>query len=225
MKYAKQNAEGGLRRLCAAFLAAALICLACVSCGEWEAVSSAAEAVSSQALSPPETVSGTESAAPEGGEDLNNPDEGESGSVVIPIETDSPEFDAKFRENPLDAAYVEESSEAVSTLDMVKVCEKYAALWETEIEVGMEKLLSLATDDREVYQKEQEDWETGLDAALKELTEQAGGGSMAQVEAAGSRMDYYRTRANAVLRALYSYDPDFTYAYDSAGSGVVSAAG
>lgn len=230
MKYAKQNAEGGLRRLCAALLAAALICLTCVSCGEREAVSSAAassaaEAVSSQALSPPETVSGTESAAPEGGEDLNNPDEGESGSVVIPIETDSPEFDAKFRENPLDAAYVEESSEAVSTLDMVEVCEKYAALWETEIEAGMEKLLSLATDDREVYQKEQEDWETGLDAALKELTEQAGGGSMAQVEAAGSRMDYYRTRANAVLRALYSYDPDFTYAYDSAGSGVVSAAG
>ena len=78
---------------------------------------------------------------------------------------------------------------------------------------------------REWSEKEQEDWETGLDAALKELTEQAGGGSMAQVEAAGSRMDYYRTRANAVLRALYSYDPDFTYAYDSAGSGVVSAAG
>ena len=42
MKYAKQNAEGGLRRLCAAFLAAALVCLTCVSCGEREAVSSAA---------------------------------------------------------------------------------------------------------------------------------------------------------------------------------------
>ena len=95
MKYTKQNAEGGLRRLCAALLAAALVCLACVSCGEREAsseaASSAAEAVSSQAISPPETVSGTESAPPEGGEDLNNPDEGESGSVVIPIETDSPE--------------------------------------------------------------------------------------------------------------------------------------
>ncbi len=205
-------------------------CLLLASCGDREASSAAAssaaqDTASSQAISPPEAVSGTESAAPDTGEDLNNPDEGESGSVVIPIETDSPEFDAKFRENPLDAAYVEESAEAVSTLDMVAVCEKYAALWETEIEVGMEKLLSLATDDRELYEKEQEDWETGLDAALKALGEQAGGGSMAQVEAAGSRMDYFRTRANAVLRALYSYDPDFTYAYESAGSAVVSAAG
>ena len=47
---------------------------------------------------------------------------------------------------------------------------------------------------------------------------------MAQVEAAGSRMDYYRTRANAVLRALYSYDPDFTYAYDSAACGAIPEA-
>ena len=207
-------------------------CLLFAACGERgetasavSAVSSAVSAVSSGEADPTAPTEEDAGLTAGDGEDLNNPEEGEGSGLVIPIETDSPEFDAKFRENPLDAAYVEESSEAVSTLDMVKVCEKYAALWEKEIEVGMEKLLSLATDDREQYQKEQEDWETGLDAALKELTEQAGGGSMAQVEAAGSRMDYYRTRANAVLRALYSYDPDFTYAYDSAGSGVVSAAG
>lgn len=208
-----------------------LLLAACVlfaSCGQRDASSSAAASsaapASSQTVEPPETVSGAESASVPDGEDLNNPDEGEAGSLVIPIETDSPEFDAKFKENPIDAAYIEESAGAVSTLDMVAVCEKYAALWEREIEVGMEKLLSLATDDREVYQKEQEDWETGKDAALKALAEQAGGGSMAQVEAAGSQMDYFRTRANAVLRELYSYDPEFTYAYET-GESTVSAAG
>lgn len=215
--------------LTALLLTAALFLAACGERGT-EASSAAPASAASTASEPADEASSAETgdaqaSAPESlSDDANDPETGEGASVVIPIETDNPEFDAKFRENPIDAAYVKESAEAVSTLDMVAVCEKYAALWEKEIEAGMEKLLSLATDDREVYQKEQEDWETGKDAALKSLTEQAGEGSLAQVEAAGNRMDFFRSRANAVLRELYSYDPEFGYAYGSEGE-AVSAVG
>lgn len=216
---------------CLAVLTAAS-CLLFAACGERgeaassapSAVSSAVSAVSEETAS--EAPQGQDASIPAGdGEDLNNPEEGEGASLVIPIETDSPEFDAKFKENPIDAAYVAESANLVSTIEIVEACERYAALWEKEIDVGMEKLLSLATDDREQYKKEQEDWETGREANLKALAEQAGEGSIGQIEAAGSRMDFFRARANAVLRELYSYDPDFTYAYDSDDSSAVSAAG
>ena len=223
-----------MRQLAISLLAVltAASCLLFAACGQRgetaSAVSAASSAVSAVSSGEADPTAPTEEDAgltAGDGEDLNNPEEGEGSGLVIPIETDSPEFDAKFKDNPIDAAYVAESADLVSTMEIVEACERYAALWEKEIEVGMEKLLSLATDDREQYQKEQEDWETGRDANLKALAEQAGEGSLGRIEAAGSRMDFFRARANAVLRELYSYDPDFTYAYNSDDSSAVSAAG
>lgn len=221
-----------IRRMTAAVIAA-LFVLGAAGCGQRaQGTASAAESASSLAAaesaaessSAPDAASDAVSAA---GEDVNSPEAGEGADVVIPIETDSPEFDKLFAENPIDASYVKEMADAVSTLDMVAVCRKYAELWEAEIDGGMEKLLSLATDDREVYRKEQEDWETGRDANLAAIDEQAGaGGSLSQLNAASERMDFFRTRANQILRELYSYDPSFTYVYEDGGaSGEVSAAG
>ena len=218
------------RRMTAAVIAA-LFVLGAAGCGQraQEAASAAgssslAAESAAESSSAPDAVSDASSAA---GEDVNSPEAGEGADVVIPIETDSPEFDKLFAENPIDASYVKEMADAVSTLDMVAVCRKYAELWEAEIDGGMEKLLSLATDDREVYRKEQEDWETGRDANLAAIDEQAGaGGSLSQLNAASERMDFFRTRANQILRELYSYDPSFTYVYEDGGaSGEVSAAG
>ena len=221
-----------IRRMTAAVIAA-LFVLGAAGCGQrGQAAASAAESASS--LAAPEGTAESSSApdaAPDASfaadEDVNSPEAGEGADVVIPIETDSPEFDKLFAENPIDASYVKEMADAVSTLDMVAVCEKYAELWEAEIDGGMEKLLSLATDDREVYRKEQEDWETGRDANLAAIDEQAGtGGSLSQLNAASERMDFFRTRANQILRELYSYDPSFTYVYEDGGaSGEVSAVG
>ena len=221
-----------IRRMTAAVLAAVFV-LGAAGCGQRaQGTASAAESASSLAAaesaaessSAPDAAPDASSAADE---DVNSPEAGEGATVVIPIETDSPEFDKLFAENPIDASYVKEMADAVSTLDMVAVCEKYAELWEAEIDGGMEKLLSLATDDREVYRKEQEDWETGRDANLAAIDEQAGtGGSLSQLNAASERMDFFRTRANQILRELYSYDPSFTYVYEDGGaSGEVSAAG
>ena len=221
-----------IRRMTAAVLAAVFV-LGAAGCGQ-RAQETASAAESASSLAAAESAAETSSApdaAPDAssaaGEDVNSPEAGEGADVVIPIETDSPEFDKLFAENPIDASYVKEMADAVSTLDMVAVCEKYAELWEAEIDGGMEKLLSLATDDREVYRKEQEDWETGRDANLAAIDEQAGaGGSLSQLNAASERMDFFRTRANQILRELYSYDPSFTYVYEDGGaSGEVSAAG
>ena len=221
-----------IRRMTAAVLAAVFV-LGAAGCGQ-RAQGTASAAESASSLAAPEGTAGSSSApdaAPDASsaadEDVNSPEAGEGADVVIPIETDSPEFDKLFAENPIDASYVKEMADAVSTLDMVAVCEKYAELWEAEIDGGMEKLLSLATDDREVYRKEQEDWETGRDANLAAIDEQAGaGGSLSQLNAASERMDFFRTRANQILRELYSYDPSFTYVYEDGGaSGEVSAAG
>lgn len=225
-----------MRQLAISLLAVltAASCLLFAACGERgetasavSAVSSAASAVSSGETDPTAPTEEDAGITAGNGEDLNNPEEGEGAGLVIPIETDSPEFDKLFAENPIDASYVKEMADAVSTLDMVAVCRKYAELWEAEIDGGMEKLLSLATDDREVYRKEQEDWETGRDANLAAIDEQAGaGGSLSQLNAASERMDFFRTRANQILRELYSYDPSFTYVYEDGGaSGEVSAAG
>ena len=222
-----------IRRMTAAVLAAAFV-LGAAGCGQREQAAASAAAGGSSSLAAPESAAES-SSAPDAaldavsaaGEDVNSPEAGECADVVIPIETYSPEFDKLFAENPIDASYVKEMADAVSTLDMVAVCRKYAELWEAEIDGGMEKLLSLATDDREVYRKEQEDWETGRDANLAAIDEQAGaGGSLSQLNAASERMDFFRTRANQILRELYSYDPSFTYVYEDGGaSGEVSAAG
>ena len=222
-----------IRRMTAAVLAAAFV-LGAAGCGQREQAAASAAAGGSSSLAAPESAAESFSApdaasdaVSAAGEDVNSPEAGEGADVVIPIETDSPEFDKLFAENPIDASYVKEMADAVSTLDMVAVCRKYAELWEAEIDGGMEKLLSLATDDREVYRKEQEDWETGRDANLAAIDEQAGaGGSLSQLNAASERMDFFRTRANQILRELYSYDPSFTYVYEDGGaSGEVSAAG
>ena len=143
-----------IRRMTAAVIAAIFV-LGTAGCGQRaQGTASAAESSSlaaAESSSAPDAALDASSAADE---DVNSPEAGEGADVVIPIETDSPEFNKLFAENPIDASYVKEMADAVSTLDMVAVCRKYAELWEAEIDGGMEKLLSLATDDREVYRKE-----------------------------------------------------------------------
>ena len=196
-------------------LAAQALCF-CLSlllpgCGKREEAVSSAPVSSQSSLSQAPAPEGSAPEADSQPENINAPEEGQSG-LVIDIETDSPEFDEKFKDNPIDKAYIADSIEAVSNVEMVELCDKYAQIWENEINVGMEKLLALATDDKELYQKQQEDWETGKQESLQRINDQAGEGSLAAVSAASERMDFYRTRANQVLRELYSYDPDYAYA-------------
>lgn len=138
---------------------------------------------------------------------------------VIDIQTDNKEFDAKFKQNPIDKSYISESAAAVSNIDMVNVSNKYAGIWQKEIDhawSGLEKHMKTDSSTRPAALKaEQQKWEDGKAAALQKIAAdaQAAGGSMAQVDASSKTMDFYRSRANQLYRELYGYDKSYTYAY------------
>ena len=138
---------------------------------------------------------------------------------VINIQTDNKEFDAKFRQNPIDKSYISESAAAVSNIDMVNVSNKYAGLWQKEIDYawsGLQKYMKADSSTRPAALKaEQQKWEGGKAAALQKIAAdaQAAGGSMAQVDASSKTMDFYRSRANQLYRELYGYDKNYAYAY------------
>ena len=95
-----------IRRMTAAVLAAIFV-LGAAGCGQ--RAQESASAAESASLAAAESAAGSSSApdaVSDAGEDVNSPEAGEGADVVIPIETDSPEFDKLFAENPIDASYV-----------------------------------------------------------------------------------------------------------------------
>lgn len=181
--------------------------------------SSSSSAVSSQVSSQP--ASSDEDPASGHVVTPGEPADSEPGRVLT-ITTDSEAFNQKFAENPLDKAYIKESDEAVSTVDMVNVSQKYAGLWQKEIDHAWSELsLAMSADSNdskpEQLKAEQQKWEDGKDAALKKITNDAlsAGGSMAEVNAASQEMDFYRSRAAQLYRELYNYEKDYSYAYQA----------
>lgn len=172
--------------------------------------------VSSQSSSEGDPASGdpSNSAAPQ------DPDDSQPGRV-LDITTDNKKFDQKFSENPIDKAYIKESDEAVSTVDMVNVSQKYAELWQKEIDHAWSELSQkMATDSSKkpaALKAEQQKWEDGKEAALKKIADDAysAGGSMAEVNAASQKMDFYRSRAAQLYRELYDYEAEYSYAYSA----------
>ncbi len=140
------------------------------------------------------------------------------GGIVKTIGTDSKSFDEKFKKNPIDASYSKAINQAISNLDMVKVSDKYAGLWEKEIIHAYAALKKdMASDPAKWKQVEagQKSWESGKNAALKKIADDAAavGGSQAQVQASSDGMEYYRARAVVLYRQLYDYDKNYTYAF------------
>ena len=147
--------------------------------------------------------SGTASSAAQGG---TVPQQG----AVLPVKTDDETFDRKFAANSLDKAYRAEMEKAVSNVEMAKVSEKYAALWQKEIAAVWGKLeRAMKTDSSKkpaALKAEQQKWEAGKSAALQKIAADAQtGGSMAQVDAASRTMEFYRARAARLSRELYDY--------------------
>lgn len=188
------------------------------------AASSAPASSSSAAQSGPPASSSRAASSPanpsSGAVSPGGPSESQPGRVLT-VTTDSRDFNEKFRDNPVDKAYIAESDKAVSTADMVRVSEKYAELWEKEIAHAMDGLEERAgTDSGGKFAKlkeEQKSWEDGRAAALKKISDDAtaAGGSMARVNEAGGVMDFYRGRAARLYRALYDYDKNYSYAFSA----------
>ena len=177
-----------------------------------------------------ETASGVSSGAESSAQTSGEPSEpageesSQSGNVAPEsqdTESSSPEnseepaaFTQKFQENPLDAAYRAESEQAVSNLEIKAVAEKYAGLWAAEGEAAYDALLEASGQDPEVIAR-QEEWYASRQEEMEKITQQAQeiGGSLAQAEEATLRMEYFRQRARELYLELFSYEPDFTFAF------------
>ena len=174
--------------------------------------SQVSSAASSQAVSSGEKQVSSQASTPAG------PSASQPGPV-LKITTDNAAFNQKFANNPIDKAYIKESNQAVSTVDMVNVSQKYSGLWQKEVDHAWKELLKKAKTDSSgkpaKLQAEQKKWEAGKSAALKKINSDAfaAGGSMAEVNEASQVMDFYRNRAAQLYRELYQYEPDYSYAY------------
>lgn len=133
------------------------------------------------------------------------------------IVTSNKEFNKLFVKNPIDKAYLAEMEKASSNTDMIAVNEKYTKLWQTEIDSGYKKLLAKAPEaKKKSYQNRQEKWVKGNAEDLKKISSKAqSAGNMAQLEVSGETMEYYRERAAAIYKNLYTHDAKFTYAYSA----------
>lgn len=198
----------------------AVLCTAGVLCSGCNKTPEVSSAASSSAVSR-QTASGQSSSAVPGQESSSAASSDgavSQGGMVKTESTDSNAFNAKFKQNPIDVKYIAEMKKAISNTDMVKVSGKYAVLWEKEINHAFSELedrLASNSDKKAQIEAEQKDWENGRNDALKKISDdaQALGGSMARVEAASKGMDFYRSRAAALYRELYDYEPNFTYAF------------
>lgn len=213
--------------LCAALIASVLSgCALFAAKGGGESAAPAGFNGASSPASPAGVLSvpAASSAAPassspaSAGRDPNQPSDSQPGQV-LPIETDDKGFNKKFAANPIDKKYIAESNQAVSSIDMIRVSDKYRDVWKAEADhayAELEKhMLTDSGDKPDKYRAEQEKWRSGQKAALQKISDdaQAAGGSMAQVDLASQVMDYYRGRAAQLYRELYGYDKNYGYAY------------
>lgn len=207
-----------MKKLKLAVLATALIVLSSsvMGCnffgGQGEESSSLPESSSSSQLSsvPPESSSSEASSSSE------LPSSSQTGEVVNTIETDDKEFNKLFADNPIDKAYKDGQGDAFSNVDMIDVANKFSEIWQKEIDSAYKRLLAAADGaEKDKFKAEQEKWVENTPEALRKISENAAatGGSLSQVIEAGDAMEYYRARAAAVYRELYSYEKALNLEY------------
>lgn len=171
------------------------------------------EAVSSESASSA-AVSSKASASSQTGEGRASGNEG----IVNTVSTSNEAFNKMFKDNPIDAKYTTEMDNATSTVQIVSTADKYADIWSKEIDHAYAELKKVLASDASKWnevQAGQKSWESGKAAKLAEIaqTEQSGGGSMAQITAANSAMEFYRSRAAQLYSILYGYEPNYTYSF------------
>lgn len=148
----------------------------------------------------------------------NHPDDSQPGQVIL-IETDNKDFDELFKANPIDKVYIKDSNNAFSNVEMIELSDKYAEIWNKEVTHAyseLEKYMKLDSSLKpESLRAEQEKWLAGKTEALKKIsdTAQAAGGTMAQVDASSSVMDFYRSRAAQLYKELYVYNKNYSYEF------------
>ena len=151
-----------------------------------------------------QVVSETTSSEDTSSEETEDPD---NNVIVEPAA-----FEDVFADNPIDAAYAIESPEALTTLDMTNLEEKYANLWKAEIDHAYQQLFR--ESGMEYMADDQQKWNNALDSELQLLRDSVTvTGSLARVEYAMKVKNFYREKAKELYGELYTVNPDYTYIY------------
>ena len=121
-------------------------------------------------------------------------------------------FEVKFAENPIDAAYDAESVDAVTTLAMSNLENKYAELWKAEIDHAYQQLFTHSG--MEYMADDQKKWNNTLESELQLIRDSiTDTGTIASLDYAIKVKQFYRDKAESLYEQLYTVDTDYTYAY------------
>lgn len=208
-----------------------LICFFC-ACGWFQSddppagdlptdrIVSLSDSTSSESTPSDETISqGESSFSEEPTPSSRLPENMQDESIPMPAHSEAPPtddaaFNEVFAQNPIDAHY--NKSGAASVQEMVQIATECASLWQTEIDAAYHKLLKIMdAGSAQALTAEQDEWQAGQQDELNNIQEKTSSedGSNASLVAANLTMQYYRERAAELYLKLYSYDKNFTYAY------------
>ncbi len=154
----------------------------------------------------PEEESGEES---ESEEEVEVPViEGEeelSYSEELPMPTGDDEFVKAFNENPIDAQYIAENEEDLSTQSQMEVIGMATAHWETQMNYTYTKVLGLLDEeDTEQFEIEQQAWIGEVPIYLDQFQEDTQDlGTAGAMEYSYRTMILYRERAIELLSVEY----------------------
>lgn len=170
-------------------------------------VSSAAESLSSDTQSHPNSVPQAES--------------GTQSATVAPNSSTSSQnntdFDEYFSQNPITAAHNEESGSVYTTNDMLQVEEKFAGIWAKEVDHAYELCQQNLPSD--VFSSVKVDHETWLSTQHADLADiradgQKAGGTLGSVQIATDSAAYYEKEAKKLYQVLYENNISYQYQFE-----------
>lgn len=127
----------------------------------------------------------------------------EAYDLFLPTVTENEAFNAVFSRNDIDMAYYEVASDSGSTTAIVRASNKAASQWQTVIENAYEELKSVSADPSEA-EKDQNDWNAAVDAAVQKIKDDAGDDGLANITVSYEIMLLYREKAGQLLEQIYA---------------------
>ena len=128
----------------------------------------------------------------------------DASSAAQPSEN---EFKTAFDDNPIDAAFNNESAGDATTMETQALLNRFTEIWETEISVADKKAKQkLKGDALTEYRNGLIKWENNREAALeamkKDVREEYGG-SAAALEISQRTLEFYRSRVYDIYYAIF----------------------
>ncbi len=134
--------------------------------------------------------------------------------ISTPSGMEEGSFEDLFSQNPIDKQYDKDYSLASSFSMMRQACNEAARRWRDLIDtVYPEALEHTSEEEKSALQKEQVEWETGVDDRIAAIREEAGDSNDGVLSSSQQVVLIYRERAMALCRIVFEATgelPDFS---------------